>query len=236
MTLALTRTAYAEDLSTSSWEDDSVYGGSNPDRNEGAVYLTAYKVDALLVETAVTVTAFDPETATTFTTANPDTTGDGHYKYYFIFADNWLVGTTYNQYDVVWSTDEEGFYEYTNATPSAGNLVTDVNYWTALEDPTTKIADVGTAEESGNLSYLVVQKVLDIYGSVCRLKSGIQFAKQQCPNDDCGCDTRLGKYYTKIRNLYTSLAMYETTGRYTDGEKAARLLEKYCDDCGCLDE
>lgn len=235
MTLSLTRTSYAEDLSTSSWEDTSVYGTPNPDRADGAIFLTAYKVDEDLVETAITVTTFDPKTATTFTTEN-DSTGDGHYKYYFIFADDWLIGTTYEEFDVVWSLTEEAFYEYTNAAPSAGNLVTDVNYWTALEDPTTKIADVGTDEESGNLSYLVVQKVLDIYGSVCRLKAGIQFAKQVCPNDDCGCDTRLGKYYTKIRNLYTSLAMYETTGRYTDGEKAARLLEKYCDDCGCLDD
>lgn len=235
MTLALTRTAYAEDLSTSDWLDESAYGGLNPDRADGAVYLTAYKVNEDLVETAVTVTTFDPKTADTFTTANPDTNGDGHYKYYFIFAEDYAGGTTYNQYDVVWDTGEEAFYEYTNAAPSAGNPVTDVNYWTALADPTTKIADVGTDEESGNLSYLVVQKVLDIYGSVCRLKAGIQFAKQECPNDDCGCDTRLGKYYTKIRNLYTSLAMYETTGRYTDGEKAARLLEKYCDDCGCLE-
>jgi len=117
MTLALTRTTYADDLSTSDWEDTSVYGGSNPDRNEGAVYLTAYKVDEDLVETAVTVTTFDPEVATTFTTANPDTSGDGHYKYYFIFADNWLIGTTYNQYDVVWSTSQNAFYEYTNGTP-----------------------------------------------------------------------------------------------------------------------
>lgn len=233
MTLSLTRTAYAEDLSTSSWEDTSEYGGLNPDREDGAVYLTAYKVDEDLVETAVTVTAFDPATATTFTTANDI---DGHYKYYFIFAIEWNGISTWEQYDVVWSADEEAFYEYINETPSAGNAVTDVNYWAVLEDPTTKIADVGTDEESGNLSYLVVQKVLDIYGSVCRLKSGIQFAKQKCENDDCGCDTRLGKYYTKIRNLFTSLAMYETTGRYTDGEKAARLLEKYCDDCGCLED
>lgn len=226
----LNRTAVAQDGSTSSWSDDTVYGGANPDRNEMAVYLTAYKVDEDLVETAVTVTTFDPEDATTFTTANAV---DGHFKYYYSIIPRWDIAVEYNQYDLVWSVAEQAFYQYTNATPSTGNAVTDSNYFTSVTDPNTKIADVGTDEEPGNLIYEVVQKIVDYYGSVCFLKAGIQNAKETCATDTCNCDSRLGKYYHKIEDLFTSLSMYETTGRYTDGERAARLLEKYCDDCGC---
>lgn len=232
LTADLNRTAVAEDGSTSTWSDDTVYGTPNPDRNEVAVYLTAYKVDEDLVETALEVTTFDPETATTFTTTNGV---DGYHKYYFVIVPRWDVAVEYSQYDLVWSESEAAFYEYTNATPTTGNLVTDSTYFTVIADPTTKIADINTAEESGNLIYEVVEKVLDYNGSVCFLKAGIQHAKEICDNDSCGCDTRLGKYYHKIEDLFTSLAMYETVGRFVDGEKKARLLEKYCDDCGCLE-
>jgi hypothetical protein len=232
LTADLDRTAVSADGIESTWEDNTVYGGANPDRNEVAVYLTAYKVDEDLEETELDVETFDPETADEFTTTNGD---DGWHKYYFVIVDNWLVGTTYTKYDLVWSTSQNAFYEYINDTDTAGNLVTNTTYWLVVADPTTKIENVGTDEESGNLIYQVVNKVLDFQTSICYIKAASQFAKEVCDNSgECACDTRLGKQFTKIRNLFASLPLNESTGKYLEGEKNARLAEKYCDDCGCL--
>lgn len=225
----LTRTAVTS--STSTWTDNTIYGGANPNRNGVAVYLTAYKVDENLVETPLIVSNFDPELATTFTTTNGI---DGYHKYNFVIIDNWLVGTTYNRYDLVWSTTENKFYEYTNATPSAGNLVTNLLFFTEVPDPTIKIANVGTATESGNLVYQVVSKVVSFATSICYIKAASKHAKESCSGSDCGCDSKLGKAYHKIRDLFANMAINESTGQYIDGEKNARLAEKYCDDCGCL--
>lgn len=231
LTADLDRTAVTADGSESTWEDNTVYGGANDDRNEVAVYLTAYKVSSTSVETAVDVTTFDPETATDFTTENGV---DGHYKYNFVIIKNWLIGTTYNQYDLVWSTSLNAFYEYINETSSAGHAVTEASYFTVVPDPTVKIANVGTDLESGNLVYQVVNKVLSFQTSICYIKAASKHSKETCGSGDCGCDSRLGKSYHKIRDLFANLALNESTGQYIEGEKNARLAEKYCDDCGCL--
>lgn len=232
LTADLVRLTVTQDGSTSTWEDQTVYGSANPDRNEVAVYLTAYKVDVNQVGTALTVTTFDPEVATTFTTDNGSL--DGWVKYNYVIIDNWLIGTQYEQYDLVWSTTENKFYEYTNSTPSTGNLVTNTVYFTEVLDPTTKIANVGTSSESGNLVYQVLNYVLTYQTSICYIKAASKHCKESCGNGDCGCDSRLGRAYHKIRDLFANMAINESTGQYLEGEKNAVLAAKYCDDCGCL--
>lgn len=216
---------------SSIWDDETIYGGANPDRNEVALYLTAYKVDEDQVESALDVTTFDPKTVTQFTTTNGI---DGWHKYYFIIVDDWLVGTTYNQYDVVWSPTEEAFYQYINATPSAGNLVTNATYFVVVTDPSALIQDVGTAEEPGNIVYQVINKIVSFQTSVCYIKAASRHAKVSCSGGDCGCGTKLGRLYHKIRDLFNSLPLNESLGLFIEGEKNARLAEKWCDDCGCL--
>lgn len=233
LTAVLTRSSITEDESF--WDDDTLYGGANPDRNEVAVYLTAYKVDEDLVETPLTVSTDQsgaaPKTNSTFTTDNGI---DGHHRYYFAIVDDWLVGTTYNQYDLVWSPTEEAFYEYINATPSAGNAVTNATYFAIVADPCSKIANVGTALASGNLVYLVVEKVVSFQTSICYIKAASKHAKETCKGGECGCDTRLGRLFHKIRDLFNNMTLNESTGQFTEGERNARLAEKWCDDCGCL--
>lgn len=229
LTANLTRSAVT--LTQSTWLDETVYGGANPDRNEVALYLTAYKVDKDLVETVLTISSFDPEIVTTFTTTNGI---DGYHKYYFVIVDNWLVGTEYSRYDLVWSPTENKFYEYINATPSTGNLVTNATYFSEVTDPTTKIANVGTALESGNLIYQVIEKVVSFATSICYTKAASKHAKEECSGGNCSCDSRLGRLYHRIRDLFALLALNEATGQFVEGEKNARLAEKYCDDCGCL--
>jgi len=227
----LTRATIVSPGTQSIWTDNTVYDGANPLRTAVAVYLTAFKVDENQVETPLTVTSFNPKTATTFTTTNGV---DGWHKYKFVIINDWLVGTTYNQYDLVWSPTLNAFYEYINPTPSAGNLVTNLTYFSPVSDPTTKIANVGTSSNPGNLIYQVIDKVVSFQSSICYLKAASKHAIETCNGADCGCNTRIGKYYHWIRDLFALLAINETTGQFIEGEKNARLLEKYCDDCGCI--
>lgn len=227
----LVRTAVSQDGTSSTWTDQTVYGTANPDRNEVALYLTAYKVDEDQVETALAVTSFDPELVTTFTTANGSI--DGWVKYYFVIVDNYNVAVEYEKYDLVWSTVENAFYEYINDTPTTGSAVTNATYFLVVTDPTTKIANVGTASESGNLIYQVINKILTYQTSICYVKAASKHSKESCEGD-CGCDSRLSRLFYKIRDLFSSLPLNESTGLYIEGEKNARLAEKYCDDCGCL--
>lgn len=231
LTADLVRQSIVSPGTSTNWDDDTVYGGANPDRNEVALYLTAYKVDEDLVESALEVDIFDPKTVTEFTV---ESTVDGWYKYYFIIIDDWLVGTSYNQYDVVWSPTEEAFYQYINATPSAGNVVTNLTYFEIVADPSALLQDIGTTEEPQNIVYQVINKVVSFATSICYAKAAAKHAKEACTGSSCGCDSKIGRLFHKIRDLFASLPLNEGQGLYIQGEKNARLAEKWCDDCGCL--
>ncbi len=232
LTPLLTFTSVTADGSQSTLTDATVYGGANPDRNEVAIYLTAYKVDEDQVESALTVETFDPETATTFTVTN---TIDGRYKYKFVIVDYWLVGTVYNQYDMVWSPTENAFYQYIFATPSSGQLVTNTTYYSPVTDPTTIIDDDGTAEESGNLIFQILEKIIDYATAACYANIAILSAKENCA-DDCGCSSKLCKSKNRIRTLLSVMRISDTRQQYLQGERFAREAEKYCSDCGCLEQ
>lgn len=232
LTANLVRSSISTDGLTSNWTDSTVYGGANPLRNQVAVFITAYKVDENQVETALAVTTFDPEVATTFVTTNGV---DGWTRYYFIIVNNWLVGTTYNRYDLVWDPTGNKFYQYINVTSTSGNAVSNTTYWAVVTDPTIYIKQIGTTTAVNNMAaYQVINKVIDFKTSVCYIKASSQHAKESCDTGECGCDTRLGSLFHKIRDLFASLTLNESTGKYLEGERNARLAEKYCDDCGCL--
>jgi len=232
LTPNLVRIAVAADGSTSSWSDNTVYGSTNPNRNQVAVYLTAYKVDENLVESSLLVTPFDPAVATTFITANDI---DGHYKYYFVIVNNYNGSTTYNQYNVVYSASPAGFYQYNNPTPSSGSPVTDTTHWTPVPDPTKLIANIGTPTDPLNLTWQIVEKVLDYNTAKCFTKLTINKCKDSC--DDCGCsegcDDKMFKLVNRIFDLLTAMRLDEAQQLFTAGERAARMAEKYCGDCGC---
>lgn len=211
--------------------DHTVYGTPNDDRNEVAVFLTAYKIDVSLEETALIVEAFDPETATEFRVTN---TVDGRYRYYFIIAPLYNIAIEYKKYDVVYSTVEETFYEYVNDTPSTGSSVTDLSYFKEVTDPTVKIRDVGTEAESDNIVYQVYELINGYNTAKCYALAVIEAAKDCSCNSDCGCDSKCNKALKKIRTLRAVMTVANARQMYMEGEKAARQAEKYCNDCGCL--
>lgn len=224
----LVRSTITSPGTSSTWTDSTVYGGSGPARNTVGLFLTAYKMDKLQVATSLSVTSFNPETATTLTTTN---TIDGWYRYFFIICPYWLIGTTYNQYDIVWDHATLAFYRYINISPSAGNAVSNTTYFSPIPDPTSAIR---SGLITTNVAYQVIDKVVDFQTSICYLKAASNHAKHTCSSDDCGCDSRTGKYLHKIRDLFAILSINETTGQFIEGERNARLVEKYCNDCGCI--
>lgn len=224
----LEKTAVSADGTLTTWTDNTVYGGANPDRNAVAVYFTVYKVDEDLEETAVTVQSFDPETASTFVSTNGV---DGRYKAYFIIVDYYAGGTTYERYDLAYDAAGNTFYEYINSTPAAGIDVSNAAYWSAIADPTSVIQNVGTASESGNVVYQVVETILYYATSKCYSVATIEDAKNSCGNgdcDDCGCGD-----LQKIDSLLQGMRIADAYQLYTEGERLARQAEKFCADCGC---
>ncbi len=226
----LTITSVTADGSHTILTDSTIYGTPNVDRNQVAVYLTAYTVAESLIETPIVVASFDPETATTFTITNGL---DGRYRFYFIIVNNWLVGTTYNQYDLVWETTQNKFYQYTNATPSSGHAVTDANYFTVVTDPTSIIRNVGTSTASGNIVYQILENIADYQTAKCYGNAITLAAKDNC-SAECDCSSKLGQSVKKIRTLLAVMRLSNTRQQYLVGERAARQAEKYCTDCGCL--
>ncbi len=231
LTANLVRTAVTADGTETTWTDQTVYGSPNPNRNQVALYLTAYKMDSNQESSVLIVDSFDPEVVTSFVTDNDV---DGWYQYRFVIVNNWLIGTTYNRYDVVWSPTENAFYQYINVTPSAGNLVTDPVYFIEIDDPTGLIDDLGTEQAPGNLVYQVINKILSYETAICYLKLSSKYAKENCASGDCGCDSPAYKTLIKIRTLFYNLTFDEVQGKFIQGEKNARLAEKYCSDCGCI--
>lgn len=234
LTVYPTFTSVSSDGTTSVITDSTTYGSPNQDRADVAVYLKAYKVSELLVETALTVATFDPETVTSFTVTNG---ADGRHKFYFVIIDNYAGGTTYTKYDLVWDTTQNAFYEYINASDTSGNAVTDTAYWSVVADPTTKIANVGTALESGNLNYAVIEKIIDYQTAKCWGNAAILVAKSCCDcQDDCQCDARLKKSESKIHSLLTAMRICDTRLQYLQGERFALQAIHYCGECGCLEQ
>lgn len=229
---AITGVSVSDDGETITVVDEYAYGsGGNPARAGVGVHLAAYKVDEDLVETALTVTAFDPNDVDTFTVTYDS---DGRNKFVLVFAPDWSIGTTYDQYDVVWSTAEEAFYQYINDASTAGNAVTDTDYWEAVDNPASLVENVGETEEPGLLYYQVYEAILDFNTAKCYADVVILACKEGC-TDDCDCKSKIGRAKSKIRTLLSVMRVSHVRGRYIAGEKAAREAERYCDDCGCLD-
>jgi hypothetical protein len=223
------------DGTLSTLSDSTVYGTPNPNRNQVATYLTAYKVDEDLVESALVVDTFDPETVTSFTVTN---VVDGRYRFKFVIVDYWSSTPVYDRYDLVWDPAQNKFYEYVNTTPSPGGgsnpVVTDINYWAEVADPTSKIANVGTATEADNLLYQILEKIIDFQTAKCYADIAIAVAKEGCVQD-CSCKNKTVKARDRAHSLLSLMRIADTRQLYLQGERWAREAEKLCSECGCIE-
>jgi len=227
--------AVTDDGTETTIKDYTVFGAPNADRADIAVLLSAFKTDEDQVETGMTSTPDDPDpyVAANWTITN---TIDGWVKYYIALIPKWAIGTTYNQYDVVY--DGGTVYQYINVTPSAGNATSDINYWSPVTTTDTAkvvVSMVGTASEPGNLTYQLLQVIHKWNAQKCYVRLAAKLAKDRCI-EEYPVTSKKSVYFaafTKLDALLNVSYIDEIQGLYIAGERAMRLAEKYCDDCGC---
>jgi hypothetical protein len=221
------------DGATTTIKEYTVFGGANPLKADTAVALTAYKVDESLVETSMVVT---PNTASPYTVTTWDVTNtvDGWVKHYISLIPKWLVGTTYNRYDVVY--DVAAYYQYINITSTAGNLTSNATYWVAVPDPTKPIISAyGTSTQSNNLIFQILNIITKYQAQKCYVKLAAKLAKDNCIEEYSprSPDSVYFTTFTRLDALLNVSYIDEVQQLYLAGEKAMRLAERFCEDCGC---
>lgn len=221
--------AVAADASYVQLTDYTVYGSPNQLRNTVAVSMTAYKVDEFQAETAQIVSTYDPELVTVFQIA---TTVDGWVKYYCLVTNYFNIGTTYNQYDLVWDATSNAYYQYIFATPSAGHTVNNTTYFTPVTDPTALIKNYGLANQVNNISFQIVNVIQRYQTEACYSLIATEVAKEACLGD-CGPKNTLLTTFVRLDVLLNAAVIDEIDQTYVAGERAMRLAERYCDDCDC---
>lgn len=167
--------------------DDTVYGGSNPARNALAVYLNAYKMNYDNEATTLTVTSDDSSPLTDSEWSYSYDNGDGWYKHYYVAIPFYNSGTSYSQYDAVYSS---GVVYRSLVNSNVGNSVSNTNYWEVISDPASLANNKDQSNESQNINSLVYQRVFTsnsqyAYGNLIR---------EQCACTDCDEDELLQSY------------------------------------------
>jgi hypothetical protein len=218
-------------ISYTNLADGTVYGSPNPNRNTLAVYLAGYKVDASLVETALVLATYDPVTAAAFTATN---TIDGHQRYKFIIAPQYDPSSAYNHYDVVYYVTTEKWYRSKSASPLVGVAPTTSGSWDEITDVAALLANVGTSEESENLTYQILDAGLNYATDVCLATLAIEDAKTNGCGDCTDCaDPNLRRNKEELMTISYLMSAYASRQLFTKYEVAARNAQTYCSDCSC---
>lgn len=202
------------DRLTGTITDSTVYGGANPARADLLVFLSGFKLDASQDETALTVTGNDEDPATDSSwTFNIDK--DGAFKFCWVAIPEYGVGTTYAQYDAVYS----GSTVYrSKVAGNVGNAVSDTTYWEVISDPADLANNADTATESLNITSQVYLRTLTPNG---------QYYFANYLSDEADPDTlddSLQKYNV-WRWLLDAAAVADSRSEVEEGERICRIIE-----------
>lgn len=191
--------------------DNTTYGGVEPDRADGVVYIygSKIKIDGN-EEYPVEIESYDPITASTF-----DFTiyKDGWYQFKYIFVPNYNSATQYFQYDSVYysGTVYRAILDnFTNIDP------TNPSYWEAVASPVLIIDAEGTVTESGNVATQVYNIIIYPFAKKLYGDKAEDFALK-C----CGTFKDLEEFteYKVIGGIVAALKACNTRQRYASGEK-----------------
>lgn len=149
MALTVSLTPFAVNLITNIGTVTDATLGYGTRGNYG-VFVKAYKLDYLGSTSGFVMTGSnaDPAIDTSWTWGF---TTDGWYQFWYIAAPLYAGGTTYAQYDAVYSTSDKSVY----TSLSAGNLghtpASSPTFWVKQSDPTALNSLVGTAQAPANI-------------------------------------------------------------------------------------
>lgn len=215
---ALSIASILADRSQSTITDDTVFGtGGNPARSAVAVYLQMYKVDQFSVRTEVDTT---PDNADAEVTAEWvfDLTVDGHYQGDYIIVPDYSGATAYVQYDVAYS----GGVVYRALQSTTGNAPPNATYWEVISDPTTLVANDGTATESGNATVYVFNDILTpnteyLFGNIAE-DVALEFGNTSAREEDV-------ETYEMVAVLLDGMWIAATRQEWSNGEKLCRRVD-----------
>lgn len=199
------------DIETGVVADTSDYGvGGNPVRSATANYLLWSKTDKNGARTFDNPSQGDVLSNLSYTVNTPM---DGYYEGILMRFQIYSGVTAYDEDDVVYY--DGSVYIATAAT--TGNLPTDANFWTVVNDLSTLI-------DNASVDVFIV----DFY---------IKVRANQCLNDkiingcDCGCDEELSKSVLLVKyKILSADAAFENDDP-EEMEKIIREVEETCSTC-----
>lgn len=194
--------------------DQTVYGGVNPDRNEGGVYLSGSKIKSDgLEEYPVEIASYDPVTAEEF---EFPILKDGWYQFKYLFVPNYDGSTQYFQYNAVYYSGSVYRAILNNFT---GFDPTNPSYWEVIPVPSVLVDSVGTVTESDNIATQVYSIIIYPFAKKLYGDKAEDFALK-C----CGTFKDLEEFteYKVIGGIVAALKACNTRQRYASGEKISQ--------------
>lgn len=185
-----------------------------PLRADIGIYLKLYKVDIEGERTELDIT---PDNADAALTAEwtVEYTIDGHYQGDYIAVPDYDNAEAYILYDAVYS----GGVVYRALGATTGNAPPNVTYWEVISDPTSLVANDGTAEESQNVTSYVFNDVLTadteyLFGNIAE-DVALEFGTTSAREEDV-------ENYELVAVLLDGMWIAATRQEYGRAEKLAR--------------
>lgn len=194
----------------------------SPLRTSVGVFVSAYKVNSLSVQTDIPITGNTDDPATD-STWSFDIDTDGWYQFYFVSIPNYSIVVSYQRYDCVFAP-ATGIVYQSLVDSNVGNAVTDTNFWVVVPDPSLLVEDVETATASNNVEASLYQRVLmpkvdRLYGN-----KAVKIARECC--GDCEVPEHVDEFEI-VFSLREGALISETRFEYADGEKMIRRLDEF---------
>lgn len=221
---------YTDECTLHKYNNKTVYGTPNQDRNQAAEILIVAHVTEKSVEEFITV---DSTPYLTKLEYDINTTKDGHYRYERMRFQFWNSGTSYVKKVVdgnniittypslIYYQATGKFYKalenHSNIAPDSGSGTTN---WSEITDFT--IAEIRL---NPNIEVFISDLLYDCRSRKCTKKELLKL--------DCGCVDDLTKLLPFLRKkiLLTSARSKADDQKLQEAETITRVLEKLCGNC-----
>lgn len=223
LTLDLDFTAEAKngDIFLGTISDATTYGGANPARADGGLFITGAKMNADgTEENDITFVSYSPSGADAWTSVTFDIEKDGWHQFKIVFIRDFNIATNYAQYEAVY----HGGVVYRATQASVGQTPPNASYWEVVSDPTSLLDNDGTATESPNLEFQLLQRVIYPNAKVLFGNKAEDAAIEGYGDTTRGEDVLT---YEFIRLCVEAMNSLDQRGKQADGERVARRVEEF---------
>lgn len=205
--------------------DGTTYGGANPARADGGLYVTGSKINADgSVDSAINFVTYSPTGVDAWTTVTFDIEKDGWHQFKIVFIRDFSASVDYTQYEAVLHGGV--VYRATQASGPGTSVQTPPNssYWEVISDPTSLMDNDGTSTESPNLEFQLLQRVIYPNAKVAYGNAAEDAAIEGYGDSTRGEDVLT---YEFIRLCVEAMNSLDQRGKQADGERVARRVEEF---------